>query len=240
MIQQKIYKLNQELILTNEVLNSHILLFWKDVFSKLNQDKTTKHLMVLCKVKYLDEEVEAGYKTLGPLRRVEFKDLELFSDYLSDRLGILIDSYSSNSISEIVFTYVIKEGQVSPEDRLFLEDLSEKETTFHDFNKIKLPISMNPSDYGTIRGQTKIEGYSRYFVRNINSNRIYEIDISLDQQINKVSIIGSSDLNWVDTKIDENLFKREIGKTTFYFLGGELVLVKRMLAARSFQRFRQS
>ena len=44
--------------------------------------------MVLCKVKY--SEVESSYKTLVPLRRVKFRDLELFIDYLSDRLGILI------------------------------------------------------------------------------------------------------------------------------------------------------
>jgi len=240
MIQQKIYKLNQQLILTPEVLNSHILLFWEDIFSKINQDKKVRHLMVLCKVKYSEKEAESGYKTLGPLRRVEFKDLELFNCYLSDRLGILIDSYNSNTINEIIFTYVIKEGEVSSKDRLLLEDLSDKETTFHEFNKIKLPVSMNPSDYGTIRGKTKIDDNIRYFVRNIKSNRIFEIDVSLDQLINKVSIIGASDLNWIDTKINDQLFKREIGKTTLYFLDSELVLVKRMLPARPFTRFRRN
>ena len=110
--------------------------------------------MVLCKVKYseTDSEVESGYKTLGPLRRVEFKDLELFKEYLIDRLGILIDSYTSNTISEIMFTYVIKDGEFSYQDRLLLEELSDKEVSFHEFNKIKLPVSMDPADYGTIRG----------------------------------------------------------------------------------------
>ena len=156
MIKNKTYNLNQQIILTNEVLNTYVLQFWNEVFAPIKQNEKVKHLMVLCKVKYSEKEAESGYKTLGPLRRVEFKDLELFNSYLSDRLGILIDSYNSNSISEIIFTYVIKEGEVSPEDRLFLEDLSEKDATFHEFNKIKLPISMNPSDYGTIRGKTKI------------------------------------------------------------------------------------
>lgn len=160
--------------------------------------------------------------------------------YLSARLGILIESYNSYSISEITFTYVIKEGIVSPEDRLLLEDKSDKDITFHEFNKIKLPVSMNPSDYGTIRGIINIEGIIRCFVRNINNNRIYEIDVTQDKLTNKVSIIGASDLKWVDIKIDDNLFKREIGKATFYFLDSELVLVKRMLPAKAFTRFRNN
>jgi hypothetical protein len=238
MIKYITYNSNKELILTHEVLNSYVLKFWNEVFDQINQSEKVKHLMVLCKVKYSENEGEGNYKTLGPLRRVEFKDLELFTNYLSDRLGILIDSYSSNTISEIIFTYVIREGEISPEDRLLLEDLSDKETTFHEFNKISLPVSMNPSNYGTIRGKTQLESNIRYFVRNINSNRIYEIDVSLDQLINKVSIIGASDLKWTDTKISDNLFKREIGKSTIYFLDGEIVLVKRQIPAKPFTRVR--
>jgi hypothetical protein len=199
--------------------------------------------MVLCKVKYsvasgpTETEIESGYKTLGPLRRVEFKDLELFSNYLSDRLGILIDSYNSNTISEIIFTYVIKDGEVSEKDRFLFNDLSDKETTFHEFNKIRLPVSMNPSDYGTIRGDTQTADSIRYFVRK--GNRVYEIDVSLDKSINKVTVLGSSALNWIDTKISDNLFKREIGKSTIYFLDGEQVLIKRLIPGQPFTRLRK-
>nr|AQU12775.1 DNA polymerase [Thelephora ganbajun] len=231
------YNLNN-LMVTNEVLNSYILRFWDDVFAPLIQDGSIKHLMVLCKVKYSESEAESGYKTLGPLRRVEFKDLELFKDYLIDRIGILIDSYSSNTISEIIFTFVIKDGEISKKDRLLLEDLSEKEVTFHEFNKTKLPVSMDPANYGIIRGQTQIDGTTRYFVKNNNSKRLYEIDVSQDQLKNKVSILGASDLKWTDTKLSENSFKREIGKATLYFLDGEIVLLKRVLPSPPFRGFR--
>lgn len=232
------YKLNKELILTSEVLNYHLTKFWGEVFTSINQNDKVKHLMVICKVKYSEDGNSENYKTLGPLRRVEFKDLELFNNYLSDRLGILTDSYNSNTISEIIFTYVIKEGEVSSEDRVLLEDLSDKETPFHEFSKVKLPVSMDPNDYGTIRGKIQIDNYIRFFVRNINNNRVYEIDVSLDQLTNKVSIIGASDLTWIDTKLSDDSFKREIGKATFYFFDGELVLVKRTLPAKPFRRFR--
>jgi hypothetical protein len=240
MIQQNIYKINQQLTLTNEVLNSYILRFWEDVFSNINQNNKVKHLMVLCKVKYseVESEEESGYKTLGPLRRVEFKDLDLFNNYLSDRLGILIESYNSNTISEIIFTYVIKDGEISPQDRLLLEDLSDNNVTFHEFNKIVLPISMDLTNYGTIRGKSTIDVGTRYFILNSNSNRIYEIEVSLDKLVHKVTIVGASNLQWIDTKLSEDSFKREIGKATLYFLDGEITLVKRVLPAKPFRGFR--
>jgi hypothetical protein len=238
MIKYKTYKLNKKLILSSpkgEVLNIHIIKFWEDVFTSIVKNGEVKHLMILCKVKYIDNN---GYKTLGPLRRVGIKDLELFSEYLTDRLGILVDSYNSNVISEIVFTYVIKDGEVSSKDRLLLEDLSDKDTSFHEFNKIKLPVSMNLEDYGIIRGKTQMDENTRYFVKNNYFKRIYEIDVNLDQSINRVSVIGASDLKWIDTKLSDNSFKREIGKATLYFLEGEIILVKRTLSAMPFGRFR--
>jgi len=238
MIKNLTYNLNKDVLLTNEVLNSYVLQFWNDAFASVNQSDPVKHLMVLCKIKYSNlDETEGNYKTLGPLRRIEHKDLDLFVDYLNGRLGILIDSYESNMISEIIFTYVIKEGEVSDNDRLLLSDLSDKDTTFHEFNKIRLPVSMNPSDYGTIRGITQIGEYNRHFIRK--GNKVYEIDISLDKLINKVSLIGASDFSWIDTKLSDDSFKRELGKSTIYFLNGEQVLIKRLIPATPFTRLRK-
>jgi hypothetical protein len=228
MIQHKTYNIPNQIILSQEVLNNYLLKFWGDVFNPINENDKIKHLMVLCKVKYSESESEETYKTLGPLRRVEYKDLEQFKEYLFGRLGILIDSYSSNLISEIVFTFVIKDGEISEKDRLLLNDLSDKDQTFHDFNKIKLPISMDPINYGTIRSKSLIDNdNTRYMVRN--NNKVYEIDVSQDQLINKVSLVGSSGLEWTDTKISDEIIKRELGKSTFYFLNGETVLVKKQI-----------
>ena len=96
---------------------------------------------------------------------------------------------------------------------------------------------MNPSDYVTIRGETQIGDSIRYFVRK--GNKVYEIDVSTDKLINKVSIVGASDLSWIDTKISDELIKRELGKSTLYFLNGEQVLIKRLIPAKPFTKFRQ-
>jgi len=225
------YNLTENIILTSEILNSYISQFFNEVFSPIIE-VNPKHLMIICKVKY-GQDSDSGYKTLAPLRRVEFGDKELFSDYLCERLGILIDSYSPQNISEIIFTYIIKDGVVSDSDRLLLEDLTNKELPFHNFNKINLPISMNPSDYGDIRSKTEIDGIIRYIVES--NKRSFEIDISLDGLTNKVRILGASKFEWIDIKISDDYFKREIGKSTLYFLDGELILQKAQLNAKPFR-----
>jgi hypothetical protein len=143
MIKYQKYDIPNNLIFTSDILNSYITQFWKDVFESIikNTDANIKikHLMIIVKIKYNENGVE-NYKTLAPLRRVEFNDLDLFSDYLSERLGLIIDSYNPVNINEIIFSYIIKTGPISSKDRLLLKDLSETDKlTFHEFNKIKLP-----------------------------------------------------------------------------------------------------
>jgi hypothetical protein len=235
MIKYQSYNLNNKIILTNEVLNTYIIKFWEDVFSPIiESSKGVKHLMIICKVKYSDNGA-GGYKTIGPLRRVNFNDQELFSDYLQERLGILIDSYQPLTISEIIFSYIIKDGEVKTSDRLLLEDLSNEELPFHEFNRIKLPISMYPEDYGIIQSSVLMEKFTRVIVSD--NKRVYRIDVSLDGLVNNVTILGLSDFKWTDTNFGEG-FKREIGKTTLHFIDGEIVLQKQQLNAKTFRKLR--
>lgn len=229
MIKYKTYDISNHIILTNEVLNSFIIKFWDDVYKPMiNKLGQSKHFMVICKVKYNE-----GYKSLGPLRRVAFEDQELFSEYLQERLGILIESYEPLNYTEIVFSYIIKDGEISSKDRLLLKDLSNKEIPFHDFNKIKLPISMNYKDYGILITKEIMDGFTRY-ITSINK-RIFQIDVTVDNKINNVTILGLSDFKWTDTQLDNNYFKREIGKSTLYFLNGELILQKKELNCKPFK-----
>jgi hypothetical protein len=212
MIKLKNYSINN-VLLTNKVLSLYITKFWNDVYSQI---KGENHLWLMCKVNY--SGVDLGYRTLGHLRRVNFTDKELFIEYLSERLGILNDSYTTSSMSEISFTYIINQGLATNQDRLLLQDLTDKYITTHRFNNYNLPISMNPSDYGQILVNNQIlidgENINRFIVQN--GTRNYQIDVSLDGLINKVSLLGASDFKWIDTALTEG-FQREIGKSTIYF-----------------------
>ena len=221
------YPINN-ILLTNKVLSIYINKFWNDVYSQINSDN---HLWIMCKVNY--SEIELGYRTLGHLRRVNFNDKELFINYLSERLSILNDSYTTLSISEISFSYIINEGLATEQDRLLLQNLNDKGRTIHRFNNYNLPISMNPSDYGLVISSTTFDSFVRFIVKN--GARIYQIDSTLDKLINNVTILGASDFKWTDTALTEG-FQREIGKSTIYFLDGEVVLRKQQLNAKPFRK----
>jgi len=226
MIKLKTYPITNNLILTNEILGSFINNFWNDVFINI---KDTSHLLLMVKVHFTESEM--GYKTLGNLRKVNFTDKELFIEYLSLRLGVVNDSYMSVPIYNITFSYIIKEGLAPIEDRTLLQDLSNKLVSFHTFNNMNLPKSMKPSDYGNILGTTVFETFTRYFVTT--NKKVFQIDVYLEGMMNKVTILGAIDLSWIDTKLahleDSFTFKREIKKSTIYFLDGEITLLRKQI-----------
>ena len=233
MLKIKKYTIKKNIILTNEILGAYITNFWNDIFISI---KDNKHLMLMCKVEFADNSL--GYRTLGHLRRVNFDDKDLFIEYLTQRLGILNDSYTTYPTSKITFSYIIKNGLASDNRRL-LQDLSNKSITNHRFNNMNLPITMDPSGYGEIQASEFIEldgvSYHRYIVSN--GSKIFRIDRTYDKSINKVTILGAVDLSWIDTKISDNLiFKREIGKSIIYFMDGVRVLSKKLLNAKPFRK----
>ena len=234
MIKLKTYTINNSL-LTNELLSAYINLFWKEVFEQLTKGPSVQHLMLMCKVEF--KEGEVGYRTIGDLRRVNYEDKELFVEYLINRLGLLNESYTSHPISNLTFSYIIKSG-LATDNRRLLQDVSDKSLSTHRFNNLNLPNSMNPSDYGTIMVDNiiKLNGESIHRFNVVNGNRSYLIDVSNNGLVNNVRIQGAIDLKWIDTKISEGIFMREIGKSVIYFMGGEKVLRKKMLSAKPFTK----
>jgi len=224
----------KDLYLSKGVISTFISKFWNDIFTPLIKDNDSLHLMILCKVEFTDEA--QGYRTLGHLRRVNFDDKNQFINYLVERLGVLNDSYSSISISKITFTYIIKKG-LATGTRTLLLNMEDKVSTAHRFNNMNLPVTMLPSEYGDILATFSIDGFTRYIVKNIT--KTFQIDVSLDKLVNKVTLFGVSDLNWTDTFVSEGCFKREIGKSTIYFLDGVEILRKQTLVAKPFRRLKE-
>lgn len=97
---------------------------------------------------------------------------------------------------------------------------------------MNIPITMIPSEYGNIIATENIGTITRYIVTN--KNKMYQIDSSENDTINNVKVLGGADLKWTDTKLAEG-FKREIGKSTLYFMDGECVLRKQQLPAKPFK-----
>lgn len=223
--------------LTNDILKYYINNFWNDVF---NEIKNTSYLMLLCKVQFEDIDQD-NHRTLGHLVKANFEDKDLFIDYLSQRLSILNDSYITKliPICQITFSYVIKSGKCSDENRtLLFNDITDKDLTFHNFNNMNIPITMDPLKYGKVEISKSIEENGIVIERFIVSsgNKTFRIDVHENGKVNKVTILGNIHLSWIDSKIDTDLFKREIKKSTIYFFDGEVILRKKELPAKPFKK----
>lgn len=99
---------------------------------------------------------------------------------------------------------------------------------------------MNPHDYGKVEISNIInEGVTleRFIVTS--GNKTYRIDMYDGGKVNKVTILGNINLSWIDSKlleVGEDIFKREINKSTIYFMDGEIVLRKKELPAKPFYK----
>jgi hypothetical protein len=78
--------------LTNKTVSSYITKFWNDKYTPIIESNSNKHLMILVKVQYSEKIL--GYRTLGHLRKVNYSDKELFTNYIVQRLNVLNDSYT--------------------------------------------------------------------------------------------------------------------------------------------------
>jgi hypothetical protein len=157
----------------------------------------------------------------------------IYQEYLTQRLDHLNESYTSNSLSEIMFSYIERKG-LATDNRRLLQDISDKSLTTHRFNNMNLPITKVPSEYGAIITKPALyDTYTRYIVSN--NKKLYQIDVSLDGLVNNVTVLGQSDLHWTDTKLAEG-FKRDIGRTSIYFVDGEPVLRKYILPGKPFSK----
>lgn len=141
MIKSQTYGISSQL-LNYDLLTSYIERFWTDVFSPLVLDNSDKHLMLLVKVSFGEANLDCAYKTLGYLKNVNHSEKEDYTDYLAGRLAYLNESYISDPINKINFSYIEKEGLAPEDDRRLLQDVSDSELTFHRFNNMLLPVTM--------------------------------------------------------------------------------------------------
>lgn len=227
------------LVITKEVVTSYINMFWDDVYKGLIQENKDTHLMLIMKVYFTDGSM--GYRTIGQVRRANYNDKGLYTNYIVNRLGVLNESYRTSEVSSIVFSYMVKGGTAAG-SRALLSTPVNKDLKSHRFNNLTLPVSMELADYGVIRTTQAFETFTRYVTQavTVSGVRVYEIDVSKDNTQNKVTIMGGSELVWTDTKVSEGElaggFKRVIQKSTIYFLDGVVKLRKAEVPAKPFRK----
>ena len=108
------YNLQVNSVLAPQLISSFLNSFWVEVFKPINK-RGNNHLLMIVKVCF--EDSAEGFKTITPMRRVNYADRKLYIEYVINRLGILSDSYSSAAatqpISEIFIEYIEQVGPAS-------------------------------------------------------------------------------------------------------------------------------
>jgi hypothetical protein len=198
--------------LTNDQVNFYINKFWNEIIANINDNK---HILILFKVKYDNNNI----LSIGNMQKLNREDKNYYIELIQDLLSLKMEGYTNTPILSIKFTYSIRDG-LAPTNQ------DNKPTNFQTWYNNKLPIAFNPEDYGKI-----INRIGNVFIIKFTN----KIDIHIKQlsrnntKFNLVKYFKNGKLlfEWKDiqtNKIIYNTFNREIGKSTYHYENGILVL----------------
>jgi hypothetical protein len=99
-------------------------------------NKENNHLLLIAKVQFVNNEIVG----LAALIKANLTDRDLFIEYLSARLSILVDSYKDTPINKIQFDYIEREG-IADDDRSLLKK-EEYTVSSYNYNNLNLPLPL--------------------------------------------------------------------------------------------------
>jgi len=218
----KEYKFNPPILMTDQVLERHINLFWKNVMNKTSIDQ---HILLLLKVKFIDNQI----RTLNDLQTINVNSKSDILDYFKGRVQVLDEAYKVIPISSLIFSYGIRKGKVSPTVGIDLnKDSKNKNTKFQVYYRNELPIAMLPEDYGTIL--SKVGNNYTILVNRGMQNAIINLSVKTlgGETVNHVKYIKNNILlfSWTDTitSFNDKKLTRRIGKSINHYIDGEITL----------------
>jgi phage antirepressor YoqD-like protein len=192
------YPLNEETLINQDVINKSINDFWKQIIKKI---KPNNHILILFRVRTGDH-----YLTLGYLQKLNLEDKEYFQKYINNIFSLKEDSYKQIYINEIIISYGVREGVI-------IRTEIKQTTNFLSYKHFKLPITMNPLEYGYVifqSDQIYIIGISRGTIATIETNLsgINDVKIHRDHMLA---------FKYKDIYIDQNKFKRILNNRTYIY-----------------------
>jgi len=212
----KQYKLDHSLILTDQIVERYINLFWKDVMSTLKDDQ---YILFLFRVKFEGNQIA----TLCDMQKITKDSKDLLISFIINRLIFSNESYKTIPIDSIIFSYGIRDGIVT--SSLIKES---KDIKYHIYYKNELPIAMLPEDYGII-----LSKFDNNYTISVNRGKkssiiILTVNTINNQTVNNIKYFKDNNLlfTWTDTiiSLEKKKFIRRIGKSILHYENSELVL----------------
>src|SRR6266498_3285900 len=206
----KEYKLDSSIIISDIIVNKYIDIFWNDIMNKLDNKQ---YILLLFRIKFIN----SNYSTIGELQKINKNSKKDLVKYLKNIINISFDAYKDIPISSIIFSYGIRKGDIKvPSNNTAIK------IKYHTYYNNKLPVTIIPEEYGKIISKSG----NIYFILSDSATIILEQ--SEDKTINSVKYIKDLKVlfSWVDTiiSLDNKKFTRKIGKSTYHYENGDLVL----------------
>ena len=175
--------------------------------------------MQLCVV-----EIVSGFQSLTESRYVTIADKDVFINYVLNRLPSFSDSYQTKPIDQLVFNYIIRDGEPNDETRKLVNNREDNTGSNFKIGSLNVPVSMNVADYGEVLNSGVIleDNIIRYTVYT-KHQQVIIIDSYQTESKNLCEIKGTN-IKWIDQELVNKkggnaIFRRQIlgdGGKTFY------------------------
>jgi hypothetical protein len=202
--QDIIVKLNNR-VFSRNLLTKYFSDFWNNVSDQFTNNN---HMFILFKIKYNNGE----FSSIGKVQRINITDLNWYIDFIIEQMKFKSEYYNEIPIVEFIFSYGFKDGKI-PNKTIKKFEYNQN------IKGIKIPISMIPSDFGTI-------------VKTIKSIFIIQNELGQTitlEQIGKNNLISIASkrkvlISFEDKFIEENKFVRILDNKKYYFINNKEIV----------------
>jgi len=197
-------------VFTKELLNNNLNKFWNEIVE--NKLSDNQHIWFLFRLKWAD----GTYVTVGKLQRLNKEDRDFILEFIINEIEDKSEYYKTTNIISMVFSYNIKNGRAK--ENLILENIIN--IPYQDYQHHKLPITINPLEYGKLIEQID----NKYWIQ---INKTNSVIINQVNNVNEVKFYRSGELKYIysDKIINDLTFIRCLDNKQFTFVNNELVLL---------------
>jgi hypothetical protein len=206
------FYLKSEAILSEKLINLAVTNFFDVEVAKL---PSNHHIVVIFRIVSSDNI----HKTLGSLKVLNKEDVDYYKAYINNILAYKLNEYDDIEISKIVFSYGIREG-LPPENT---KVIPEGKSILQNYKHYKLPITMDPLQYGNPVNVFNVnDGLTVYVIQSNNGN-VFNIEVTINSETNlktnevKAFRKGMLILTYEDTQIEGGNFIRTINNNKYHY-----------------------
>jgi hypothetical protein len=193
---------------SKQLIKNNLNKFWNEIVTPNVSDN--QHIIFMFRLQWTDNQIV----TIGNLQKLNKEDKDYILNKIIDNIIDKGGYYLEESINSLIFTYAIRKGKA-------LEKVINTNIQYHNYQLHKLPITMNPLEYGKL-----IDKFWDRYVIQVSPKNI--AIISQLENSNEVKFYKSSELTYeyIDKWLDNQTFSRTLAKKEWIFRNNKQILFK--------------